>query len=80
MLVTAKEIAGVDFVCHILKLFCHTVGDNDVGLLFESGEITFQARVEEGVFFHHRLVNDHFNAFRLDTLHNPLNGRRAEVI
>ena len=24
MLVTAKEIAGVDFVCHILKLFCHT--------------------------------------------------------
>lgn len=32
MLVTAKEIAGVDLICHILKLFCHTVGDNDVGL------------------------------------------------
>ncbi len=47
MLVAAKEIAGVDLICHILKLFCHTVGDNDVGLLFEGGEITFQARVEE---------------------------------
>ena len=39
MLVAAKKIAGVDFVCHILKLFCHTVGDNDVGLLFEGGLI-----------------------------------------
>ncbi|OAF42192.1 hypothetical protein AXK30_14780 [Escherichia coli] len=32
MLVAAKEIAGIDLICHILKLFCHTVGDNDVGL------------------------------------------------
>ena len=80
MLVAAKEIAGVDLICHILKLFCHTVGDNDVGLLFEGGEITFQARVEELVCFHPRLVDDHFNAFRLDTLHNPLNRRRTEVI
>lgn len=36
-LVAAKEISCVDFVCHILKLFCHTVGDNNVGLLFEGG-------------------------------------------
>ena len=41
------QIAGVDLVCHILKLFCHSVGNNNVGLLFEGGEITFQARVEE---------------------------------
>lgn len=39
-LVAAKQIAGVDLVCHILKLFCHSVGNNDVGLLFEGGEIT----------------------------------------
>ncbi|EMX69197.1 hypothetical protein ECENVIRA811_2534 [Escherichia coli Envira 8/11] len=37
MLVSAKEIAGIDLICHILKLFCHTVGNNDVGLLFEGG-------------------------------------------
>lgn len=37
MLVAAKEIAGVDLICHIPKLFCHTVGNNDVGLLFEGG-------------------------------------------
>lgn len=43
MLVAAKEIAGVYLICHILKLFCHSVRDNDVGLLFEGGEITFQA-------------------------------------
>lgn len=39
MLIATKEIAGVYLICHILKLFCHTIGDNDVSLLFESGEI-----------------------------------------
>lgn len=42
VLVAAKEITCIDFVCHILKLFCHTVGDNDISLLFEGGEITFR--------------------------------------
>lgn len=28
--------------------------------MFEGGEITFQTRVEECVFFHHRLVDDYF--------------------
>lgn len=41
MLVVVKEIVGVDFVCYIFKFFCYMVGDNDVGLLFESGEIMF---------------------------------------
>lgn len=43
MLIATKEIAGVYLICHILKLFCHTIGDNDISLLFESGEISFQA-------------------------------------
>lgn len=41
MLVVVKEIVGVYFICYIFKFFCYLVRDNDVGLLFEGGEIMF---------------------------------------
>lgn len=80
MLVVVKEIVGVYFICYIFKFFCYLVRDNDVGLLFEGGEIMFQVRVEEWVFFYYWFVDDYFNIFCFDMFYNFLNRRCMEVI
>ncbi|MNP69995.1 hypothetical protein D3C76_1661640 [compost metagenome] len=36
--------------------------------------------MEELIFFHRRFKDDDLNTLRLDTLHNPLDRGRAEVI
>ena len=36
--------------------------------------------MEELIFLHRRFINNDLHALRLNTLHDPLNGRSAEVI
>ncbi|XPE64734.1 hypothetical protein ACNKHU_12320 [Shigella flexneri] len=46
MLVTTKEIAGVELFATSSALLPYG-WNSGIGLLFEGGDITFQARVEE---------------------------------
>lgn len=45
--VAAEEVAGVDFVGDILKVFVETVGDDGRRLFLESLEIVYNSASEE---------------------------------
>ena len=65
-LVGSEEIAGVDLVSHVIEEFSVAVCDDDVGLMFELGEVVHDLRVEELELFQRRLMNDHFDPASLD--------------
>ena len=79
-LISEIQIPRIDLVQHILNIFVVSVCQNDIANLLELVKITDNTTVEEAVLLHSRLVNNDFNAFCFDPLHNALDRRLTEVI
>ena len=48
--------------------------------MFELVEIADYSGVVEFIFLNDRFIDDNFNPFGLDSLHDPLNGGGSEVV
>ena len=79
-LIPGVNISRINLLDHVAEFLTLPVGNNDIGQAFEFIKIPNNAAAEEGFFLQCRLVNHHFNAFGLDTLHDALDGALAEII
>src|SRR3546814_5148439 len=54
----AEEVSAVDLVRDVGQFFGDAVGDDDIGLALERGEIAHDARVEPPILFEQRFLDD----------------------
>ena len=82
MLVSAEQVSRVDLVLDIAELVgVKAVGEDDVALCLELIEVIDDKAVEEAIAVLERgLVDDDRDSFRLDALHDALDGGSAEVV
>ena len=78
--VFAEQVAGIDLVRDIAQIVGHAVGDDDVGNGLEFGEVADDARMVELILEQIGLVDDDFDAFGLDPLHDALDRGLAEIV
>ena len=80
-LVASEDVAGVDFVAHVVEAAVVAVGYDGVALGFELFEVVDHLGAEEGFpVCEGRLIDDDFRALGLDALHHSLDGALAEVV
>ena len=80
-LVSSKNISSIYLLLHIIQTSIIAVGYNCLALLLEGFEVILYSTTEEGAaFFQGWLIDNDLSALCLDTLHDALNGRLAEVI
>ena len=79
-LIPGVNISRINLLDHVTEFLTLPVGDDNIGQAFEFVKIPDDTAAEEGFFLQCRLVNHHFNAFCLDTLHDALDGALAEII
>ena len=80
-LISSKQIAGVELLCYIRKVAMVAVGDDGVALALEPRKVVDDLRAEERrAALQRGLVDDDPRTFSLDTLHDTLYRRLAEVI
>ena len=74
-LVSAEDVARVDFVFHVIQAIIETVGDDGMTLRLEVFEVVDNLAAEEGgAVLKGWLVDDDLGSLCLDTLHDALNG------
>ena len=74
-LVSAEDVARVDFVFHVIQAIIETVGDDGMTLRLEVFEVVDNLAAEEGgAVLKSWLVDDDLGSLCLDTLHDALNG------
>src|SRR3546814_7653744 len=56
------------------------VGDDDIGLALERGEIAHDARVEQPILFEQRFIDDDLDPLRLHPLHHAQYAARPEIV
>ena len=80
-LIPPKYISGIYFLLYIIQTDIIAVGDNGMTLSLESSQVIDNLAAEEGAtLFECWLINDDLRTLCLDTFHDALNGRLAEVI
>ena len=80
-LVTTEDVARIDLVLNIVKASIIAVGDEGLTLCLELIEVIDHLAAEEcGAVFKGWLVDNHLSTLSLDTLHDALDGRLAEVV
>ena len=82
LLISPKQIPCVHLLLHVSQGFLvEAVGDDDVALGFEGGQVVYDFGAEElGAVLKGGLVDDDGDALGLDALHYALDGRGAEVV
>ena len=74
-LVSAEDVACVDFVFHVIQAIIETVGDDGMTLGFELFEVIDNLAAEEGgAVLKGWLVDDDLGSLCLDALHDALDG------
>lgn len=72
-LVALEDVAGIDFVSHIVEDGIVAVGDDGLGEEFELGEVVNNEAAEEGAtIWQCRFVDDDLGTFGFHTLHDTL--------
>src|SRR3546814_8028391 len=56
------------------------VGDDDIGLALERGEIAHDARVEQPILFEQRFIDDDLDPLRIHLLHHAQYPARPEIV
>lgn len=81
MSVALENVAGVDFFRHVVEAGVVAVRYDGFGSALELIQIVNHTAAEESAsVFEGRLIDDNFRAFRLDALHDALDGGLAEVV
>lgn len=79
--VPQKNVPCIDLVLHIIQARVIAVGDNGLGLLFEGIQIVDYTAAKEGAaVFEGGFIDDDIGSLGLDTLHDALDGRLAEIV
>lgn len=80
-LVSSKDISCIYLILYIIQTSIVAVSDDGMALCLESCQIIDYLATKEGAaVFQCRLVDDNLCALCLDTFHDSLNGRLAEVV
>ena len=80
-LISAEDVTSIDLVLYIIQASIIAVGDNSLTLFLEGIHIIYNLATKECTsIFQGWLINDDLSALCLDTLHDALDGRLAEVI
>ena len=80
-LISTEYISCIYFILHIAEALIETVGDDGISLCLELGKVVDNKAAEEGAaIFEGWLIDDDIGSLRLDTLHDALYGRLAEVV
>ena len=80
-LVAAEEVAGVDFALYIVEDGVVAIGDDGLGLLFESLEVVDDLATEEGgTVGEGGFIDDDVGSLGSDALHDALDGTLTEVV
>ena len=80
-LISAEEVAGVDFVLDVVEDGVVTVGDDGLGLRLEIIEVVdYTTAKEGGAILKGGFVDDDICTLCLDAFHDALDGTLAEVV
>ena len=80
-LISAEEVAGVDFGLDVVEDGVVAVGNDGLGALLEVFQIVYHTTAEEGgAFLKGGFVDDDVGAFCLYALHYPLDAALTEVV
>ena len=79
-LIVTEQVPRINLSLDVRQGWCHTVGDDHIGLLLEGGQIMNYPRVIELIHLQYRLINNHRNALGLDALHDALDAGCAVVV
>lgn len=81
LLISSENVACIYFFFHIVEACVVAVGDDGVAFRLELCQVVDHLTAEEcGAVFKGWLVDNHLCALSLDTLHDALDGRLAEVV
>src|SRR3546814_11283079 len=76
----AEEVSAVDLVRDVGQFVGDAVGDDDIGLALERGEIAHDARVEQPILFEQRFIDDDLDPLRLHPLHHAQYAARPDIV
>ena len=80
-LVPTEYISCIDLLLYIIQTSIIAIGDDGMALGLEGFEVVLYFTTEEGAaLFQGWLIDDYLCTLCLDTLHDALDGRLAEVI
>ena len=80
-LISSEDVSCIYLFLYIVETRIIAVGDDGIGLSLELGKIIDNKAAEEGAaVFEGRLVYDDIGSLSLDSLHDSLNSRLAEVV
>lgn len=80
-LISSKNITCINLILYIIQTSIVAVGNDGMALCLEGFEVVlYSATKESAVFFQGWLIDDYLGTLCLDTLHDTLDGRLAEVI
>lgn len=80
-LISAEEVAGVDFGLDVVEDGVVAVGNDGLGLAFEVFQVVDYTTAEEGgAVLEGGFIDDDFCALGLDALHDSLNATLTEVV
>ena len=79
--IPSEQVSRVNLVLNVLENRIVSVCNNGITAFFEFFNVIDDKRAEErGSFGQSRLINDRRGSFRLDALHDSLDGRLSEVV
>lgn len=81
VLVSSKDVAGVDLRLDVVERWVVAVGDDSLALALEAREVVYYLRAEEHrAILQRGLIDDDLGTLGLDAFHHALYRRLAEVI
>ena len=81
LLISSKYIPGIYLILDIIQTGIIAVGDDGMALSLKCLQVIDYFAAKEGAaIFECRLIDNDLSALCLDTLHDTLDGRLAEVI
>lgn len=79
--ISSKDITCINLILHIIQASIVAVGDDGIALCLECFKVVLNTASKEGAaLFQGWLIDDYLCALCLDSLHDTLDGRLAEVI
>ena len=79
-LVPLPQVAGVDLVDYVFELGGHAVGKDEVAVSLQLAQVVGDRRAVELAAVVGRLIDEHIEPGRLETLDDALDGALAEVV
>ena len=80
-LISAEEVAGIDFGLDVVEDGVVAVGNDGLGALLEVFQIVYHTTTEEGgAVLKSGFVDNNFCSLGLDALHDTLNGALTEIV